>query len=166
IADELPEFFFSHSLKLGQLPGRRKLERAIKKYKPILVVIDPLMLATGGKDVLSNKDMSEFAGNLRDLLKKYDVAFLIVHHSRKTLEKFPDMGEIESGLGATATLALSDTRLILFGKEGEKKITIYGKDAEYATLSVKKDKPTYTWVKKRQYRKGENQGGKSNGGNW
>jgi len=152
----LPEVHFCHELNLGMLPGINILKEAVEKYEPVLVVIDPLMLSTGTKDINSNKDMSEFARNLREILVKHEFAFFIVHHDRKTYDKFPDMGEIETGLGATANLALSDTRMRFFGKEGEKKIRIFGKDVKNPgeTFSVKKDSENYLRVRKRPYNKG------------
>ena len=151
----LSKVVFNNELLLTTPAGYAKLETLVKKYEPILVVIDPLLMVIGGKgiDLNSNTHMAEFARKMRELIAKHGVAFLVVHHSRKIPYKTEDTGEIDSGMGATANLGLSDTRLILFGKEDEKRVRTFGKDVEPDTFSIKQDVANYSWVKKRPYNK-------------
>lgn len=59
------------------------VESNIKEYKPILVILDPLYLMMGDKDVNSAKDLQLILPWLKSLRDKYNTSVVLVHHWNK-----------------------------------------------------------------------------------
>lgn len=59
------------------------LERAIDRYRPQLVVIDPLFMVAAGIDEYKAGDMVEPLNLIKQWRNVYECAFAIVHHYRK-----------------------------------------------------------------------------------
>jgi hypothetical protein len=63
-----------------------KLQRAIKKIRPKLLVLDPLYMMAPGMDENSSSSVTPLLRGLLQIKQKYDVGILIVHHYNKPRE--------------------------------------------------------------------------------
>jgi hypothetical protein len=129
--------------------GLSILESKIKKYSPLLVVIDtwgrfkPPQKGkrsdpTGGYDVGVDE-----VGQLKDLEDRYGTAILAVHHMRKGGSD--DI--IETFLGTIGNAATADNLLALvrIGQNPEATIHIEGRDIESQDTAIKLDSSSLTW---------------------
>jgi len=71
------------ALLLDRPEAVEALSNEIAKLKPVLVVIDPLIELHHG-DENDARAMADAISPLRDLARRHDCAFLIVHHRRKS----------------------------------------------------------------------------------
>lgn len=63
--------------------GHADLESAIKYHKPQIVIIDPLYKVVSGR-LTDEYDIRKFQERIEDLMTKYHVAVILVHHTRKS----------------------------------------------------------------------------------
>jgi len=74
-------YFMTHSnLKLDRDSGIKEIEKAIKRNKPQLLIIDPIYKFTTGSDEVN---LLHFVDNMDYLIGQYGITIVLVHHSRK-----------------------------------------------------------------------------------
>jgi hypothetical protein len=89
--------------------GFNYLESQIVKFRPAVVVLDPLVALCGGGNMNDNAAMSLVMRGLKNLAAKCDCAFLIVHHTRKG----GDLTMAEAIGGASAIVNFARRALML-----------------------------------------------------
>jgi hypothetical protein len=82
--------------------GFKTLEAIIEKYRPDLLVLDPLVMFCPG-DMNSPTLMGQVIGGLKILAGRFNCAILVIHHTNKSGEA----GDIRSVSGAKAITDLS-----------------------------------------------------------
>jgi RecA-family ATPase len=81
---ELPiNFLNNRGFDFTSEEDRQFLEGAIKDFKPVLVVFDPLYLMMGGKDENSSKDIRPMLNWLLKLRYVYKTSVIVIHHWNK-----------------------------------------------------------------------------------
>lgn len=140
---EIPDWlFYKTNFPKGE-EGIRKIEKLIKKYDHIgLVIIDTLAnFLNDGKKKNINPYLDDYSkvSPLLDLCKNYNVSILAIHHRRKT-ESDDDWTLNFSG--TTGLTAVADTLLYLKAKRGDYKAILYvdGRDmSESLELMLERD---------------------------
>lgn len=82
-ADPDRVWFVSKVYNMGSPAGMEKLERAIVRTKPVMVVIDPVTAWIGETDTNKITVVNEIYGKLAALADKHRVAIVTVRHRRK-----------------------------------------------------------------------------------
>jgi len=85
------------ALRLDRHSDRLRLEKTLERYRPRLLVLDPLV-RLHAIDENSAADVSALLGELRALQREYAVAIVLVHHLRKNAPRSPD-GQALRGSG-------------------------------------------------------------------
>jgi len=80
----------------------------IKRYKPVLVILDNLRVAFSGLDNERNKDMTTAMTSLAKLKDEYGLALVIVHHTKKGSSGKITDSDLQSGAGALSDLVDAD----------------------------------------------------------
>jgi RecA-family ATPase len=75
-------FVTPHFLKLDRDHGLAILKQYLDRYRPKVIVIDPIYRSLTG-DISSAYDMTRFLDNLDLLIAQYSIAIILVHHERK-----------------------------------------------------------------------------------
>jgi hypothetical protein len=88
------------------------LESALQSLCPDLLVLDPLVVFSGGGNMNDNSVMSLVMRKLKALAVKYDCAILVVHHTRKGKTLSDAAGEPEAISGAAAIVNLARRALM------------------------------------------------------
>jgi hypothetical protein len=88
-------------LRLNSAGGKEfiaQLRQHIRKFKPDIVVIDPLNSYIGGKGVNDQSTVTEFCrAGLNPILETYRCACIVVHHTVKTNSKERDTSKWKPG---------------------------------------------------------------------
>jgi RecA-family ATPase len=71
-------------LRLDQPDDRERLAETARRLKPRLLLLDPLV-RLHGIDENNATEVAQLLSCLRDLQRRFDMAVIIVHHTRKTL---------------------------------------------------------------------------------
>lgn len=107
---ELPIYLLDVARLCLDRPGDLERMRAtVARLRPRLVVLDPFVRLVAKVDENSASDVSAVLGSLRAMQHDFDVAVLLVHHTRKSPAARP--GQALRGSGDFA--AWSDTNLYL-----------------------------------------------------
>ena len=107
---ELPIYVLDVAhLGLDRRPDLLRMRATIEQSCPRLVVLDPFVRLVTNTDENSAGEVSAVLGSLRAIQRDYDVAVLLVHHTRKSPAARP--GQALRGSGDFA--AWSDTNLYL-----------------------------------------------------
>ena len=71
--------------KMNTQYGFRELDQDIARLvpRPMLVILDPMYRCFAG-NIADPKEISGFLDNIDTLIAKYNTAFIIIHHNRKT----------------------------------------------------------------------------------
>jgi hypothetical protein len=99
---------------------RMPVGEAIPRYKPGLVIIDPLR-AFAPEAEMDNSDMADLLETLRSWAREHHCAILLLHHIRKSgeidratsLEETPAIEWLQRASGARALVNQTNTRLAL-----------------------------------------------------
>lgn len=70
------------SLKLDQDSGYKRIEEIVEKYRPEVLVIDPIYKLVSG-DLLSTNHIQKLVDLIDVLMDKYELSIMLVHHTRK-----------------------------------------------------------------------------------
>ncbi len=101
-------------LRLDEEKDRQKLETTVAKYKPALLVLDPLV-RLHSLDENSAREMAGLLSFIRGLQRKYNLAIILTHHSSKKRRSRPG----QALRGSSDLHAFGDTNLYLSkAKEG------------------------------------------------
>jgi hypothetical protein len=113
---ELPIYLLDVAqLGLDRRPDLLRMRATIEQCRPRLLVLDPFVRLVANTDENSAGEVSTVLGSLRTIQRDYDVAVLLVHHTRKSPAARP--GQALRGSGDFA--AWSDTNLYL-SQRGQK----------------------------------------------
>lgn len=108
------------NIKLDNPEWREKLEKAIKKFKPSLVIIDSLRRCITGDENVAGEISRLFTDIIRPLSEKYGLTWILLHHMRKGIPggrgARDDMDEIR---GSSDIANYSDVIIIFDRKRGE-----------------------------------------------
>jgi KaiC/GvpD/RAD55 family RecA-like ATPase len=134
------------------------LEEELENFRPDLVVIDSLKKITVGKEISENSE--EFANNiiaLNDMLKRYRVTGILVHHANKS----NDAIGVERVRGSTAIVGAcwgtwmleripkkdpnNAKRMIVDPKDPKRIFTATSRDAEGTTLNIEFNVENNSW---------------------
>lgn len=106
-------FVFAQDTRFGSPVGHHQLVELIQDLKPGLIIVDSLIRAFGG-DENSSKDVSEFLGTIKKLMREHNFAVIFADHHRK-------MGAIQAFnqqvRGSTDKTAFVDCLLTLYRDE-------------------------------------------------
>ncbi|SFD61763.1 AAA family ATPase [Streptomyces aidingensis] len=72
--------------QLGDAQHRHLIRRAIERFRPVLVIIDPLYLAAGGANGADLYSMGALLGSIQHIVQEAGASLLISHHWNKTGE--------------------------------------------------------------------------------
>jgi hypothetical protein len=113
---ELPIYLLDvAAISLDRRGDLQRMRATIEQCRPRLLVLDPFVRLVAKVDENSASEVSAVLGSLRALQRDYDVAVLLVHHTRKSPAARP--GQALRGSGDFA--AWSDTNLYL-SQRGQK----------------------------------------------
>ena len=113
---ELPIYLLDvPQLGLDRRTDLLRMRATVEQCRPRLLVLDPFVRLVTKVDENSASDVSAVLGSLRAIQRDYDVAVLLVHHTRKSPAARP--GQALRGSGDFA--AWSDTNLYL-SQRGQK----------------------------------------------
>lgn len=70
------------TIKIDTIEGYGRIEEQIVKFKPKVLVIDPIYKIMTG-DLLNTKDVQTLTDWIDRLIDKYQLSILLVHHTRK-----------------------------------------------------------------------------------
>lgn len=106
----------SQSLRLDRDDDRARLQETIRELRPKLLVLDPLV-RLHGVDENNASEIAELLSSLRDIQRAFDVAVVVVHHTRKNAP----VGAAASGQGLRGSgdlHAFGDSNLYLGRRRG------------------------------------------------
>lgn len=98
IADRGIKISNAHNMNLPEDFDR--LEADIKRLRPKVIFIDPLLRLVGGRDISGNTAMGEIINGLKKFQRKYDLTVVLVHHSPKRLASNKSSASSEKLLGS------------------------------------------------------------------
>jgi hypothetical protein len=116
------------TLRLDRPTDRLRLERTLERYRPRLLLLDPLV-RLHAIDENSAADVSALLGELRALQREYAVAIVLVHHLRKNAPRTPD-GQALRGSGDLH--AWGDSNLYLRRRDRSLLLTVEHRSAPAA----------------------------------
>lgn len=125
VLDHVPLYLLDvTALSLNTQEHVRRLEATLAQYRPRLLILDPLVrIAT--LDENSAAEVSAVLGTLRQLQRRFQVAVLLVHHTRKSAGSSPTQAFRGSGdFGAW-----SDSNLIIRSRKDELVLTLEHRSA-------------------------------------
>lgn len=106
-------------LRLDLAGDQQRLARTIERWKPILVLLDPLV-RMHRLDENSAAEISGLLGYIRELQRNHDVAVVLVHHASKKQRSQPG----QALRGSSDLHAIGDSNLYLARKEDQIMLTI------------------------------------------
>ncbi|MDP3983663.1 MAG: AAA family ATPase [Acidimicrobiia bacterium] len=113
-----------NSLRLENPKHLRRLEATLDEHRPRLLVLDPLV-RVACVDENSAAEVSTVLGSLRELQRRFHVAVLLVHHTRKASGSSPTQALRGSGdFGAW-----SDSNLIIRSRKDDLVLTLEHRSA-------------------------------------
>lgn len=86
-------------LHLDRPQERQRLQNTVARFRPRLLILDPLVRIYGNVDENSAAEVSGFLGHLRALSRQFDVAVLLVHHAKKAAAGVRQPGQALRGSG-------------------------------------------------------------------
>lgn len=129
--------------------GLRQLEKVIETEGYKAVLIDTLEMVRPPRRSNPYEDDYRALSGLRDLAAKHRVAFVVVHHNRKTQtaqggEEIDPLERVSGTMGLTGCvdniLVLSHVRNTQFGE-----LFVMGRDIEEYRLTIKFDRDLHLW---------------------
>ena len=93
------------TIKLDMEAGYGKLDDMLTKYKPKVLIIDPIYKVVSG-DLLSTQHIQKFVDWVDTLVDKHQISVILVHHTRKGA--YEDWGS-DDMLGSVIFSAWADT---------------------------------------------------------
>ena len=107
------------------------LERAMSKYKPRMVILDPLFMMSAGVDEYKASEVSVILNKVKKWRNDFGCSFCIVHHYRKGA-----MGEAhEKVYGSMALYAWSENSLFVSRRPGTQTVIDIQRDIKDALVS-------------------------------
>ena len=94
---------------IGPTPAMRELRARLEAFRPSVLIVDPLV-EMHDVDENHNSDMREVMASLRSLAVKFNLAVVVVHHTRKGVVT---PGDPEAARGASAVKDLCRVALTL-----------------------------------------------------
>lgn len=95
------------SLKLDQPTGMAKLERKLERYRPQVLIIDPIYKVITG-DMKEQAQVNVFLDNMDGLIDKHGVTIVLISHSRKAISD-PEVWGSDDLLGSVFFSAWPDS---------------------------------------------------------
>ncbi len=111
-------------LRLDEEKDRQKLEITLEKYRPTLLVLDPLV-RLHSLDENSAREMAGLLSFIRGLQRKYKVAIVLTHHTSKKRHARPG----QSLRGSGDLHAFGDTNIYLSKVKGAIRVQLEHRDA-------------------------------------
>jgi RecA-family ATPase len=112
-------FVFAQELRFGSPAGYRQLVNLITEVKPGLIIVDSLIRAFGG-DENSSRDVSEFLGLIKKLMREHNFTVVFADHHRKA---GPYQALNQQVRGSTDKTAFVDALLTLY-KDGDNDLLV------------------------------------------
>lgn len=107
--NHLPFYIWTEpSIKIDTNEGYNKIGEMIEKYKPRVLVIDPIYKIMTG-DMLNTQHVQRLVDWIDDLIAKYGVSIVLVHHTRKGKQDEVIWGDTDDMLGSVIFSAWADT---------------------------------------------------------
>jgi len=78
------------SIRLDTLNDQQRIKTTIEKYKPRMLLLDPL-IRLHNSDENSSADMSRLLGFIRELQRTFNLAVVLVHHTGKKQRSHPGL---------------------------------------------------------------------------
>ncbi len=128
--------------------GFAEMEKAIAARHPDVLVVDPLFLAIGSNlDLNRGEQVGAMMRRLKILVRKYRIALLVVHHTRKGSRFIPSGSLADDASGSRAVSALADIRMMIHNSPTSltTKILVDGKDREFEEIPASFDAETWNW---------------------
>jgi len=101
-------------------PNRMEaVERALDKYRPKMLILDPLFMMTAGMDDFKASDISQALIKIKEWRNQYGCAIAIVHHYRKG-----SGSSVEKLYGSQALYAWSENNLFVSREEDTNKVLV------------------------------------------
>lgn len=113
---------------------------AIKEYKPVLVVLDPLTYIFDGK-ITENEPVTEFFRDLKKIIKDYNTTILLTHHNNR-MNTDKRMNNV-SGASAITRFADSVIYLERFKEDEEQDFFKTDEELDKADKEIKLIKGVY-----------------------
>lgn len=95
------------------------VEKAIQKYRPKMIILDPLFMMTAGLDDFKASEISTALIKIKEWRNRYNCAVAIVHHYRKG-----QGSAVEKLYGSQALYAWSENNLFITREDNSNVITI------------------------------------------
>jgi hypothetical protein len=115
--------------------GLRALLSLIRRHRPVLVIIDPLLRFTRVRDERSYAELSNALEGVMAAAREHGVCIVATHHAPKAT----GVDAIDALLGSTALSGAADTVLVL-RRQGEQRtaetVQRYGADLERTVLTL------------------------------
>lgn len=123
--NEIPLYLLDiNTLRLENPKHLKRLEATLDKHRPRLLVLDPLV-RVAAVDENSAVEVSAVLGSLRELQRRFHVAILVIHHTRKASGSSPTQAFRGSGdFGAW-----SDSNLIIRSRRDDLLLTLEHRSA-------------------------------------
>jgi len=114
----------------------------IEKYRPVLVIFDPLIYLTNIKDENSAVDVANAFKPLRKIALEKETAVLVVHHHRKG-----ENNSEEAMRGSSAIMGAVDQAINLFREKQEPvaRVHILGRYGKYEEFMIQLNEETLWW---------------------
>jgi RecA-family ATPase len=104
-------FFIFQNFKILSTAFLIKLDRAIAKFKPDMIVIDSIAKVFDG-DERNEKDVARIFDVVKPLINKYGVSIIFIHHARKIDKKYGASG-LDDISGSREFGAMADTTIYI-----------------------------------------------------
>jgi len=115
-----------------------QLAEAIEKYRPKLVLLDPLFMISAGLDEFKTGEMAESLNILKHWRNKFECAISVVHHYRKSTGT-----AVERLYGSQALYAWSENNLFVSRIDGEDNSVVVDRDIKDSKRSEGRIKVTF-----------------------
>ena len=106
-------------VRLDHRNDRQRLEQTVRRIRPRLVLLDPLV-RLHGVDENAVADIAPILGFLRDLQRRFETAVVLVHHSRKSGATRPG----QALRGSSELHAWGDSNLYLRRRDNQIVMTV------------------------------------------
>ena len=115
------------TIKIDTDLGYKRIEEALVKSKPKILVIDPIYKIMSG-DMLETRHVQDLVDWIDKLIEKYQISVVLVHHSRKGYtaggqDKDESFGNSDDMLGSVVFSAWADS-IIKIERKKDKEILV------------------------------------------
>lgn len=140
--DNLSNILISNELWMLDDEGMDKFEMLVQSNHDIKVWIIDTMQRVKSSDKRINmtpyQEDYEFMGKIQSIAMEYNVAIILIHHSKKAVSD----DFVDQALGSTALTGASDIIMMLSQSDQNIKLEVSGRDVERRTMIYSIDKET------------------------